>query len=100
MSDSDRDARIAALEAAVAELRSEVAHARRPLLRSMRTTHRCPACNGGRLIHFRNIKDMGDGGKEPGNCRGARLPVVKPDGKDVVEIIAPAEPEPDAGPYR
>lgn len=53
MSDSERDARIAALEAAVAELRSEVAHARRPL-----------------------------------------------NGKEVVEIIAPADPERADGPYR
>ena len=62
MSDSDRDARLTALEAAVADLRKELAVARRPQMRSMRVTHRCPACNGGRLIHFRNIKDVAHGG--------------------------------------
>ena len=130
MSDSDRDARLTALEAAVADLRKELAVARRPQMRSMRVTHRCPACNGGRLIHFRNIKDVAHGGThslslqkeysswwglkltagtlEAFACRGCRLVEwhavtlddIKPDGEDIVEIVAAAESEPDVGPYR
>ena len=131
MSDSERDARIAALEAAVVELRAEVARARRPMMRSMRVTHRCPSCNGGRLFHFRNIKDVANDGAvlnlslqkdysawwglklsagelEAYACQGCRLVEwhaatlddVRPDGKEVVEIIAPVEPELADGPYR
>jgi hypothetical protein len=130
MSDSKRDARLTALEAAVAELRAQLAHARRPQIRSMRVTHRCPACNGGRLLHFRTIKDVTHGAVmnlslqkdysawwgvklsagtlEAYACCGCRLVEwsavtlddIKPDGTDVVEITAPAEREPDTGPYR
>jgi hypothetical protein len=53
--------RIEVLEAAVAELREQL-HAltqRDSRIRSMRQTHRCPACGGTKLLHFRSIKELG-----------------------------------------
>ncbi len=56
------DARIAALEAAVTELRRELALAQRPRMSSMRATHACPACGGRRLLQFTSIKDVNENG--------------------------------------
>lgn len=59
MAEQTTEARIAALESAVADLRRDLEAARRPQMRSMRVTRRCPACGGGRLLHCRRIKDVG-----------------------------------------
>lgn len=62
MTDAEHMARYATLEAAIAELRVELARLQRPRIRSMRSTGRCPSCNGRRLLHFKRIEDAaGDG---------------------------------------
>lgn len=130
MTDAERDTRIASLEAALTELRRELAQAQRPRIRSMRSTGRCPSCGGGRLLHFRAVKDVGHGhlhdlslqkdyskwlGLKDSNgplevfaCRGCRLVEwsaatlddVVPDGQTVVELVAAEDPDPNEGPYR
>src|SRR5450432_2835889 len=68
MTQQDTEARIAALEAALHEVRGklqvalddvhrELATAQRPRLGSMKQTRRCPACGGGRILYFRRIKE-------------------------------------------
>lgn len=126
MTDADRDARIHALEARVAELDAQL---RRPRMTSMRATGRCPACSGQRVLHFRKIKDVAHGGVhdlslqkdyspwwgvklvagalEAYACRTCKLVEwhavtlddVKPDGEDVVELIID-DVVPPAEPYR
>lgn len=62
---TDRDAllaRLETLEAAVAELRAQLAAAPPGRMRAMRDTRRCPACGGGALLHFRNVRETVDGG--------------------------------------
>jgi hypothetical protein len=51
------EARVAALDAQLAALRSELELAGRR--RTMRQTHRCPACGHGRVLQFRTISDVG-----------------------------------------
>src|SRR5215471_11539425 len=53
--------KLIALEAAVAELRRELAELRRAPHRTMRDTHRCPACGGTPVLRFKHIKDVGYG---------------------------------------
>src|SRR4249919_3296077 len=126
----DANQRIAALEAAVLELRQELAQRREPRARSMRQTHRCPVCGGGRLLHFRRIHEMAHGGMidlalqkqfstwwgiqlsaavlEAFACRNCRLVEwhaitlddVKPDGTTVVELEAADDAPIDPTPYR
>lgn len=121
--------RIAALEAAVAELRDEVERLRRGRTHSMQQTHRCPVCGGTRLFHFKRIKDLGHNQMidlalqkdysswwgmqmsaaplEAFACRNCRLVEwnaislddVQPDGKEVVELDG-SEPPVPAEPYR
>jgi hypothetical protein len=130
MTDVERDARIAALEARLADLASELERARKPRMVSMRATGRCPACDGRRLLHFRRIKDVTKGGTldlslqkdysvwwgvrltagalEAYACRSCKLVEwhavtlddVKPDGADVVELVDADESVPPGEPYR
>ena len=65
------EARLAALEVTVDDLRAQLreAHARlddeRTKIRTMRLTHRCPSCHAGRILHFRRIPEVGDQGIVP-----------------------------------
>lgn len=123
------DARIAALEAAVTELRRELALAQRPRMSSMRATHSCPACGGRTLLRFTTIKDVGHGAthelslqkdysawwglKSSGGmleafaCRTCKLVEwhavslddVVPDGVEVIELSGSDE-SPPSEPYR
>jgi hypothetical protein len=61
MTEQTTNERIAALENAVADLQRELSDARRRQVRTMRSTRRCPSCGGHRLLHIREIKDMGHG---------------------------------------
>jgi hypothetical protein len=127
---SDPASRIAALEAAVADLRDELKRVRNSRRRSMRDTHRCPMCGATRILHFRNVRDVAQnqmvsfalqkqysawwglkdvaGALEAFACRGCRLVEwhaislegVEVDGEEVVELEPPAEPDPGASPYR
>ena len=56
------DDKVIALQAAVDELRRDLDELRRARRGSMRDTHRCPACGGGQLLHFRRIKDVAQNG--------------------------------------
>lgn len=121
------DERIAALEAAVAELRRQVDAMRTG--RTMRQTHRCPACGCGRVLHFPTVAD--ENGPQPATlslqkvqhffsrdrtgaleafvCQrcllvewhAVTLEDVIVNGRDVVELVAEdgGETYPD-GPYR
>jgi hypothetical protein len=110
------DARIAALETAVSELRQELDLLRKGRTRSMRETYRCPACGGAKILHFTRIKELSHGGMidlalqkqwstwwgvklsaaplEAFVCRNCRLvewhaisvDEVEPDGNEVVEL--------------
>src|SRR5688572_27549887 len=63
MTDAEHDARYATLESAIAELRTELARLQRPRINSMRSTGRCPSCDGRRLLHFKRVKEAaGDTG--------------------------------------
>jgi hypothetical protein len=125
----DANARITALEARLAELMDEVDRLRAGRSRSMRETYRCPCCGGTKILHFKNVKDIGQRGlydlalqkrhsvwsgvKEVGgvlqafacrNCRlvewhAATLVDVTPDGHDIVELDG-SEPPPPGTPYR
>jgi len=55
------DARFAALEATVTELREELTRLRAPR-RSMRETYRCSSCGGTKILHFTHVKDMAHNG--------------------------------------
>jgi len=124
------DDRIAALEAAVDDLRREVDRLKRTRGRSMRETHRCPACGGGRVLRFREIKDLAHAGTvdlslqkeysswwglrrssghlEAYACRACRLVEwhaatlddIEVDGEIVVELVAEDAPVPETAPYR
>ena len=70
------DARVAQLEAALADLRhgleAQVSHLRDEVDRlraqrrhTMRQTHSCPACGAKRILHFTKIADMGKYGPVP-----------------------------------
>jgi hypothetical protein len=59
--DADR-ARIAVLEAMVAELRDQLARLLATPRRAMRETYRCSACSGTKILHFARIKDMAHNG--------------------------------------
>jgi hypothetical protein len=126
---ADQASRIAALEAAVADLREELDRVRRSRVRSMRDTHRCPVCGGTKILHFRNVHDVAQnqmvsfalqkrysawwglkqiaGALEAFACRRCRLvewhaislDEVDVDGEEVVELEPPAEPDLGA-PYR
>lgn len=130
MTDADRDARIAALETLVANMQGELARLRRPRIRSMRSTGRCPSCDGRRLLHFNRIKDVAHGSAldlslqkdysawwgvkltagvlEAYACKACKLVEwsavslddVQADGKDVLEIVGPEDTDPETGPYR
>ena len=121
---------IAALAAAVADLQAEVEHLRKGRIRAMRETHRCSACGGTRLLHFKRIKDVAEGrmvdlalqkefsawwgvklsaaALEAFACRNCRLVEwhaislddVQPDGDEVVELEGSAPEPPSASPYR
>ncbi|MEO7097220.1 MAG: hypothetical protein ABI175_28425, partial [Polyangiales bacterium] len=110
------DARIAALETTVAELREELERMRRTPHRSMRETYRCSRCGGTKVLHFAHVKDLAHNGmvdlalqkdfsafwgmKSSGGaleafaCRSCRivewhaisLDDVQPDGTDVIEL--------------
>ncbi len=56
------DARLAALEATVAELKGELEQLRRTPRRSMRETYRCSACGGTQILHFAHLKDVAHNG--------------------------------------
>lgn len=62
MTDAERDARFATLEGALADVRAELARLQRPRIRSMRSTGRCPSCNGRHLLHFKRIKEVANKG--------------------------------------
>jgi hypothetical protein len=120
------DDKVIALEAALAELRRELDELRHTRHRTMRDTHRCPACGATPVLRFERIKDVGryelhdlslqkvrtfwrmteKGQLEAYACRACRLvewhassleDVVL--GEDVTELHAEAPP-PKAGPYR
>src|SRR5262249_52010297 len=55
--------RIAKLEAVVEELSVALERSSpQPKIHSMRHTHRCPSCNGGKLLHFRRVQDVAHNG--------------------------------------
>jgi hypothetical protein len=58
------EARLAALELAVDELRKQLEH-ERARIRTMRMTHMCPACQGKRILRFRRINEAGGKGLVP-----------------------------------
>lgn len=119
--------RIAVLEALVGELRAQLE--RPPRRDSMSKTLTCPCCGGGSFIGLREIKEHTHGGLVPlaiGNkatfwtskqgaplqayiCKACKLvefhvaliEQLVPDGKMIIEIERPADPDPapDA-PYR
>ncbi len=118
------DARIAALETALIELREEVELLREGRTRLMRETHRCPACGGTKILHFTRIREIAHSGMvdlalqkfwskwmgvkktaaalEAFVCRNCRLVEwhaislddVQPDGSDVVELDGTAQDRP------
>jgi hypothetical protein len=122
---SETEGRIAALEAAVAELRE-----RDPGTRTMHRTHRCPACGGTKLFHFVRVKEeaqqevvdlalnkryrrfagvmRSDGELGAFACRNCRLVEwhavslddVMPDGKNILEIDGDESAPPASSPYR
>jgi hypothetical protein len=124
----DLEARLAALEAQVAAMRAALELAGRG--RTMRQTHRCPACGHGRVLHFRTIRDVGHnqlhlltlqkersvwfGVKneaaplEAFVCKACHLVEwhvislegVEVDGADIAELIAEDRPSPSNEPYR
>jgi hypothetical protein len=129
MSEQTTYDRIAALESAVADLRRELEEAKRPQMRSMRASHRCPACGGRQLLRCRGIQDSTPAGpiylslqkvfswgriRHSGGvlevyacktCRlvewhAATLDDVKPDGNDVIELVGTDEAAPPTTPYR
>ncbi|HEY5927122.1 MAG TPA: hypothetical protein VIV11_35785 [Kofleriaceae bacterium] len=65
------EARLAALDLAVEDLRAQLreAHARldeeRTRIRTMRLTHVCPSCGGKRVLQFRRVNEVGDSGVVP-----------------------------------
>jgi hypothetical protein len=62
MDDAEHLARYATLESAIVELRAELARLQKPKIKTMRTTGRCPSCNGRYLLHVKGLKDVsGDG---------------------------------------
>lgn len=124
------EARLAILEAQVGEVREQLARAKAARAHTMRMSHRCPACGGGRLFHFKRVKELSHatstvdlslqkqagwwgvrlnaGIVEAFACRDCRLVEwhavslddVEPDGVTVVAIDEPEEPTVDDGPYR
>ena len=122
------EARLAALELAITELRAQLDH-ERTRIRTMRLTHRCPACGGKHLLHFRRIDEAGGRGLVPlaldnkfsawwGISEGEPLQLfgcrkcgllewyaptinrVKPDGEAIVEIVGEEPSLPSSEPYR
>jgi hypothetical protein len=120
-------ARLESLEAAMLEVRTRLAALRPERFHSMRDFLRCPACGGGSLLHFREVREQTRRGLEAvglnhrGNlfhqetqapleafvCRGCSLVEwhvltlegVEADGAYVVAYEQ--EPgAPDAGPFR
>ena len=128
------DARLAALELAVGELRTTVAELEQRLatertrIRTMRHTVQCPSCGGRRILHVRTVHQVSayglvplalasdirwSGVKQGGplqayacrNCgllewHATGLDLLEPDGENVVELEAEAEPPPPTTPYR
>lgn len=118
--------RIAALEAAVEELRSQLEAMR--VGRTMRQTHRCPACGHGKVLHFQSVPDENTelgilslqkvvhffsargrpGALEAFVCRNCRivewhavtLDDVSLDRTNVDELSVEDAPEPPDEPYR
>jgi hypothetical protein len=123
---SDHEARIAALEDAVAQLQRELARRRG----SMTQMRRCPACGSGSLFHFTQVQERQHGGRlselalhhdrglfftdeiaplEAFACRSCRLVEwhartldnVIADGNEVIALEAgPEAPAPKMTPYR
>jgi hypothetical protein len=119
--------KLIALEAAVAELRRELDELRRTRHRTMRDTHRCPACGGTPVLRFQRVKDVGygelhdlslhkersfwrnvvtGGVLEAYACRACRLVEWHASslddvelGEDVTELFA-EDPPREIGPYR
>jgi hypothetical protein len=119
---SEESSRLAVLEAAVDDLRRALARAKPGQIRTMAHTHRCPACNGGVLLHFKRVGDvahgkmidltlqkdfsawwgvkMAAGALEAYACKNCRLVEwhavslddVQPDGETVVELTAHDDP--------
>jgi hypothetical protein len=116
MTESELEARIAALEAAIATRTS------------MRRSYRCPECGGTKLLHFQTVADQGRnqihelslqkkiglwsgmaaGHLEAFACRSCRLvewyasdlDKVEVDGVTVVELDGTQPPRQPTGPYR
>jgi hypothetical protein len=119
---------IGALRASVAELESRLV-AERTRIRTMRHTVQCPSCGGRRILHVRAINDARDSGMAPlalntrfsawtgvkpgepleahvcRNCgllewHATGLDALKPDGKEIVELVSDADAPPQRAPYR
>src|SRR5688572_2430098 len=109
------EARLAALELAVNELRSQLDQAR-TRIRTMRQTFQCPSCGGKRVLHFRRVNESGVKGLTPLSlntqysiwwgakegdplevyvCRAcgllewhaSNLHGLKPDGNNIIELV-------------
>ena len=123
------EARLAALELAVTELREELAR-ERSRIRTMRQTHQCPSCGSKRIVYFLRINESantmdgvlplgldthrswrGTEGRNPLHlyaCRGCGLvewhapylEYIKADGKTVFEVETDAPAPGPPDPYR
>jgi hypothetical protein len=121
------DARIAQLEAMVAELRAEVERARQGRRESMRRTQRCPACGEQRILYVPKVREHAHsipqpfqlglhGGFWSGPQGGAQLEAyaceacglvewylaepLEVDGKNVKRLELPADRVAPSDPYR
>ena len=134
MSNRTKVGRIAALQerldeqdAELARMREELAEMQRHVRPSMRRTGRCPACDGGRIIHVAKPTELAHAGIAPQAvhhttgfwgtrfygpiehfiCRSCKLieshaidlEGLEPDGKQIFALELPDKPESD-GPYR
>jgi len=62
---TDTDERVRQLEAAIADLRAEVAALRARRSDTMARTFQCPACGCKRVVHVRQISDVQQGVQMP-----------------------------------
>ncbi|MBA3460631.1 MAG: hypothetical protein H0T46_11750 [Deltaproteobacteria bacterium] len=124
-----QEEKVKALEAALQQVRAELATAVLGVFKTMRAARRCPACGGGRLLHIPAAKELTKGRSTPLTvhhvegfwgaksygpiehfiCRGCLLieshaidlDGVEPDGESVIAIEPEPEPEmPSGGPFR
>jgi hypothetical protein len=89
------EARLAALELAVTELRTQLDH-ERTRIRTMQRTHTCPSCGGTRILHFRRVEEVGDAGPVPLSLDN-RYSMWR---EKVVELAPPDPGRPASEPYR